>query len=75
MERSIDEIGHTLYVDLMNWLLQMRKTPQKRLHISLIYDECLLANIHFSLYFAVISIRDFFIKYKELVPRIRESFY
>ena len=75
MERSIDEIGHTLYVDLTNWLLQRRKTPQNRLRISLIYDECVLANIPFSSYFAVVPIRDFFIKYKELVPRIQEFFY
>ena len=75
MERSIDEIGHTLYVDLTNWLLQRGKTPLKRLHISLIYDECVLANIPVSSYLAVIPIRDFLINYKELVPRIQECFY
>ncbi|KAB8133620.1 hypothetical protein F9U64_11990 [Gracilibacillus oryzae] len=75
MERSIDETGHTLYVDLSNWLMQRGETPQKRLHISLIYDECVLADTPVSSYLAVIPIRDFFINYKELVPRIRECFY
>ena len=75
MERSIGETGHTLYVDLTNWLMQRGKTPQKRLHISLIYDECVLADIPVSSYLAVSTIRDFFINYKELVSRIRECFY
>ena len=75
MERSVDETSHTLYVDLTNWLMQRGKTPLKRLHISLIYDECVLANTPVSSYLAIIPIRDFFINYKELVPRIQECFY
>lgn len=75
VERTIDETSYTLYVDLKNWLMQKGKTPLKRLHISLIYDDCVLANTPVSSYLAVIPIRDFFINYKELALRIQECFY
>ncbi|MED3550274.1 hypothetical protein [Cytobacillus praedii] len=55
MERFIDETGQTLYVNLTNWLMEKGKTPQKRLHVSLIYNECVLAKIQASSYIAVIQ--------------------
>lgn len=75
IERSVDEKSQTLYADLINWLIHREKRPEKRLHISLIYDECTLANIHISSYFAVIPTRYYFINYKELLSRIRKCFY
>jgi hypothetical protein len=75
IERSVDETGHKLYVDLTNWLMQIGKSPQRRLHISLVYDECVLANLPVSSYLAVIPTKEFFINYKELVPRIHNCFY
>ncbi len=46
--------------------------PQRSLDISLIYDECLLVDIDVSAYFAVLPIKDFFVKYNELVLKLQE---
>lgn len=70
IERSIDEMGQQLYAELANLLVQRGIKPQKQLNICLIYDECLLADMYISSYFAVVPIRDFFIKSKELVSRL-----
>jgi len=51
-------------------LIQKGVKPQRLLNISLIYDECLLANSQITSYFSVIPIRDFFAKYKELVSKL-----
>jgi hypothetical protein len=74
IERSIDEMGQKLYWDLANWLVQRGIEPKKELNISLIYDKCLLANAQISSYFAVVPIRDFFVKYEELVPKLKVCF-
>lgn len=70
IEGSVDEMGQKLYWDLSNLLVQKAKEPKKVLNISLIYDDCLLANAQFTSYFAVLPIRDFFVKYKELFPKL-----
>lgn len=70
VERSIDDKGQKLYIDLTNSLLEKEIAPQKELNISLIYDECLIVNVEVSTYFAVLSTKDFFVKYKELVPKL-----
>lgn len=70
VERSIDDVGQKLYMELANSLVQKENAPQKELNISLIYDECLLANLDVSSYFAVLSTKDFFVKYKEMVPKL-----
>ncbi|MEK3817531.1 hypothetical protein MKY20_00025 [Cytobacillus sp. FSL W8-0315] len=75
IERSIDEMGQKLYWDLANLLVQKRIKPQKELNISLIYDECLLADAQVSSYFAVLPTRDFFAKYKELVSKLEVCIY
>ncbi|WP_313893838.1 hypothetical protein [Psychrobacillus sp.] len=75
VERSIDETGQKLYVELAKSLTQSEIKPQRSLNISLIYDECLLANAEVSSYFAVLPIRNFFVKYKELVPKLQDCFY
>jgi hypothetical protein len=75
IERSIDEMGQKLYWDLANLLVQKGIEPQKELNISLIYDECLLANNQVSSYFAVLPTRAFFVKYKELVSNMEICIY
>lgn len=40
VERSIDEKGQEIYVELANLLIEKGIKPQKELNISLIYDEC-----------------------------------
>jgi hypothetical protein len=75
IERSIDEMGQKLYWDLANSLVQREIEPKKEFNISLIYDDCLLANAQISSYFAVLPIRDFIVKYKELVPKLKVCIY
>ncbi|MDQ0273976.1 hypothetical protein [Cytobacillus purgationiresistens] len=74
VERSIDELGHSLYLDLVRFLKERRIVPQKPLYIWLIYDECLLANSQVSSYHAVIPVGDYYLKYKELVLRLQNCF-
>lgn len=70
IERSIDEVAQKLYMELANSLIQNEIEPQKELNISLIYDECLLVNVDASSYFAVLSTKDLFVKYKETVLKL-----
>ncbi|MFS0644391.1 hypothetical protein [Siminovitchia sp. 179-K 8D1 HS] len=69
-ERSIDEVAEKLYADLAASLIKRGIKPEHELHISLIYDKCILADAEASSYFAVIPIRDFFVKYEELVQKL-----
>ncbi|WP_053218794.1 hypothetical protein [Virgibacillus senegalensis] len=75
VERSINEIGRNLYLELANFLKNSGVEPQKHLNIILVYDDCLLANNEAYSYFAILPIKDFFVKYKELVSKLRECFY
>ncbi|MGE8081478.1 hypothetical protein [Peribacillus loiseleuriae] len=75
VERSIDEKGEKLYVELASSLTQKGIEPQKELSISLVYDECLLVNLEVSSYFAILSIKDFFVKYNELVHKLQKCIY
>ena len=75
VERSIDEIGRNLYLELANFLKDNEVEPQKYLNIILLYDDCLLANNEVYSYFAIISIKDFFVKYEELVSKLRDCLY
>ena len=75
IERSIDEPSYELYVALVNSLKQKEIVPKKQFNISLIYDECLLGDCEVSSYFAVIPIRDFFIKSKDLLAKLQVSIY
>ncbi|MEC1523925.1 hypothetical protein P9D43_18150 [Neobacillus niacini] len=75
IERSIDEMGQKLYWELANSLVQREIEPKKELNISLIYDECLLANAQISSYFAVLPIKDFIVNYKDLVPKLKVCIY
>lgn len=75
VERSIDEYSHKMYVELSNLLIEKGIKPKKELDISLIYDECLLVDLKPSSYFAVLSIRDCFVNYKELISKLQLSMY
>lgn len=72
IEGSIDERSEKVYFELSNLLIQKGIEPQKTLSISLIYDECMLDSIEVTPYFAMVPIRDYFIKYKQLVPKLKE---
>lgn len=72
VERSIDDRIENVYVELANSLTQKGIKPQRELHISLVYDECLVGNVEVSSYFAVLSIKDFYVKYLELVPLLED---
>jgi len=48
---------------------------QSQLKISLIYEECLFAKEEVSPYFAVLPIRNFFVNYKDLAPKLQSCFY
>nr|WP_239541412.1 hypothetical protein [Pullulanibacillus pueri] len=74
LERSIDESSQTLYVELSNDLMKNEIEPLKELNISLIYDDCLLANTEATPYFIVLPIRDFIVNNKELSLKLRECF-
>ncbi|MEO4055628.1 hypothetical protein [Solibacillus sp. CAU 1738] len=75
VERSIDEKGQEIYAELASLLLEKGIKPQKELNISLIYDECVLVDLEPSSYFAVLSIRDCFVNYKELIPKLQLCIY
>lgn len=75
VERCIDELVHPLYVELANSLKESGVEPIRPLQIHLIYDDCLIANNEPSSYFVVVPTKDFFIKRKELVPKLRKCFY
>lgn len=74
VERSVDELSHRLYKDIVNLLKESRRVSQKTFHVYLIYDECIFANPQVSSNFAVIPIIDFYINYKKLVLRLKECF-
>lgn len=73
IERSIDEKGEKLYVEVADALVQKSIKPQKELNISLIYDECLLVDSEVSSYFVVVSLKDVFLNFKEIVSKLQVS--
>jgi hypothetical protein len=75
VERAIDEKSEKLYVELANFLTQRGIVPQKELNISLVYDDFPLGNLEVSSYFAVVSIKEFFVRYKELLAKLQKSIY
>ncbi|WP_244864400.1 hypothetical protein [Paenibacillus sp. J23TS9] len=73
VERSVDEIGQQIYADLASLLIEKGIQPQKEFIISYIYDECLLVELEPSSYYAIVSIRDCFMNYKGLIPKLQQS--
>ncbi|MCM3760211.1 hypothetical protein M3212_05330 [Alkalihalobacillus oceani] len=74
VESSISEQGQTIYTQLAECLLEKGITPQKELTLSLLYDDCLLAQLDLPPYFAVVSIRDCLVD-KELIDKLTEAFF
>ena len=56
--RSIDIPREKMYNDLTNVLIAKGIKPRQRLNISLIYNECVLADLEHSSYFAVLSLEE-----------------
>ena len=71
IERSVDE--GQLYDDLVHLLLQKGISPQRALHISVVYDKFPLGNLEVSLYFEVISIEEFLRQYEDVVAKLESS--
>ena len=70
-ERSVDE--ERLYGDLVRLLLQKGISPQRELHISVVYDRFPLGNLEVSPYFTIISIEEFLGQYEDVVARLGNS--
>ncbi|CAM3114200.1 hypothetical protein FITA111629_04435 [Filibacter tadaridae] len=73
VERSIGDVIENLYRELACTLIQRGITPKKELNISLVYDKCPLGNMEITSYFAVVPINDFYVKYEELVTKLRKN--
>lgn len=73
IERSIDEMGKKLYIELVNAPIKKSIAPAKELNISFIYDECLLADLEAPSYFAVLSLKDLYVNHKEVVSKLQAS--
>lgn len=73
IERALDGITETLYIDLQNWLTETGRIPAQRLQICLLYDKVRLTEPHISPYFAVIPIREFFTNYKNVVLQLQNE--
>lgn len=70
IDRSIDEHIHGIYTELSNSLVKKEIKPEKAFFITLIYDDCLLIDLEPSSYFAVLSIKDFFMNQKTIIPKL-----
>ena len=75
IERSMDENREKIYTELANFLGEKGIKPQKELNISIIYDECLLVDVETFHYFAILSIKDCSVNYKESIPKLQLCFY
>lgn len=73
VERSVDEKGQEIYTELSSLLLEKKVKPQKQLYISIIYDECLLVDLKQTPYFAILSVNDCFLNYKEIIQKLELS--
>ena len=71
--RSIDIPLEKVYKDLANVLIEKGIKPRRKLNISLIYDECVLADLEPSSYFAVLSLEECIENNKELILKLRLS--
>ncbi|MER2112341.1 MAG: hypothetical protein ABS960_06580 [Solibacillus isronensis] len=75
VECSVDEKGQKIYAELSNFLLEKKVKPQKELNISIIYDECLLADLKPTPYFAILSVNDCILNYKKIIQKLELSIY
>ena len=74
LERSVDEYGQQLYHDLVVYLKQNKIEPLHQLHISLIYDDCILVKENISSYSAILPTKHFFMNYRDVVTSLSTCF-
>ncbi|HGN6577859.1 hypothetical protein B1R38_29565 [Bacillus cereus] len=75
LERSVDEYGQQLFNDLVLYLKQNEIEPLQQLHISLLYDNCLLVKENISSYSAILPTKTFFINYRDVVTTLSTCFH
>ncbi|PFB22728.1 hypothetical protein [Bacillus cereus] len=75
LERSVDEYGQQLFNDLVLYLKQNEIEPLQQLHISLLYDDCLLVKENISSYSAILPTKTFFINYRDVVTTLSTCFH
>ncbi|PEE34501.1 hypothetical protein [Bacillus cereus] len=75
LERSVDEYGQQLFNDLVLYLKQNEIEPLQQLHISLLYDDCLLVKENISSYSAILPTKTFFINYRDVVTTLSKCFH
>ncbi|MED2253851.1 hypothetical protein ABEO98_14835 [Brevibacillus parabrevis] len=73
LERSISSLGRELYGHVVDYVTQNAIVPAKPLRLSLIYDECRLAEKAAFSYFAIVPFPDFFLAYKKVVAQLEKS--
>lgn len=71
IEKSVDE--ERLYRDLVHLLLPKEISPQRELHISVVYDQFPFGNLEVFPYFAIISIEEFLAQYEDVVAKLGSS--
>ncbi|ANN32944.1 hypothetical protein A9498_15930 [Bacillus thuringiensis serovar coreanensis] len=75
LERSVDEYGQQLFNDLVLYLKQNEIEPLQQLHISLLYDDCLLVKENISSYSAILPTKTFFINHRDVVTTLSTCFH
>ncbi|PFR80976.1 hypothetical protein CN936_26415 [Bacillus cereus] len=75
LERSVDEYGQQLFNDLVLYFKQNEIEPLQQLHISLLYDDCLLVKENISSYSAILPTKTFFINYRDVVTTLSTCFH
>jgi hypothetical protein len=71
IERAMGETIEHIYHDISTILLEEKIIPKKPLHINFIYDNSIIEDLTSFSYFAVLSIYDCILHYKEAVARIK----
>ncbi|PEY58836.1 hypothetical protein COJ37_22165 [Bacillus cereus] len=64
-----------LFNDLVLYLKQNEIEPLQQLHISLLYDDCLLVKENISSYSAILPTKTFFINYRDVVTTLSKCFH
>ena len=75
LEHSVSDYSEQLYNDLVLYLNQNQIEPLQQLHISLLYDDCLLVKENISSYSAILPTKTFFINYRDVVTTLSTCFH
>lgn len=75
LERSVSEYSEQLYNDLVLYVKQNKIEPLQQLHISLLYDDCVLAKENISSYSAILPTKTFFMGYRDVVTTLSKCFH